>query len=284
MYNKSVVPCNLAKYTKCSNNLLEYVFSAGLRYVNDTGNEWVCKTCDRALKRGVMPLQAKANGLQLSQIPPELSDLNALELRLICLRVPFMKIVALPSGKQRSIHGPAVNVPSKVDTICNMLPRLPSQSELVPLKLKRKLAYRGHYMYDYITPQKLLDALTFLRANNPLYADIDVNEEWLEAAMANDAELCECLVEHSDEQRNDVIDSQNSVPNVASHNPPNEIAMDCSNSDDALLTAVHKLETIGGQNGFTIHDVPYDGNCMFSAIAYQLNNTGICDFDSNTLR
>ena len=93
MYNKSVVPCNLAKYTKCTNNLLECVFSADLRYVSDTGNEWVCKTCDRALKRGVMPLQDKANGLQLSQIPPELS---ALELRLICLRVPFMKMVALP--------------------------------------------------------------------------------------------------------------------------------------------------------------------------------------------
>ena len=43
-----------------------------------------------------MPLQAIANGLQLSQIPPEL---NALELRLNCLRVPFI-MVALPSGKQ----------------------------------------------------------------------------------------------------------------------------------------------------------------------------------------
>ena len=73
-----------------------------------------------------MPLQAKANGLQLCNIPPELSDLNALELRLISLRVPFMKMVALPSGKQRSIHGPAVNVPSRVDTICDVLPRLPS--------------------------------------------------------------------------------------------------------------------------------------------------------------
>ena len=112
------------------------------------------KTCDRALKRGSMPLQAKANGLKLCEIPSELSGLNALELRLICLQVPFMKMVALPSGKQRSIHGPAVNVSSKVDTICNVLPRLPSQTELVPLKLKRKLAYRGHYMYDYISPEK----------------------------------------------------------------------------------------------------------------------------------
>ena len=38
-------------------------------------------------------------------------------------------------------HGPAVNV---VDTICEMLPRLPSQTEMVPLKLKRKVVYRGH--------------------------------------------------------------------------------------------------------------------------------------------
>ena len=79
-------------------------------------------------------------------------------------------MVALPAGKQKSIHGPAVNVPSKVDTICNVLPRLPSQTELVPLKLKRKLAYRGHYMYDYVIPQEVLDALRFLKSSNPLYA------------------------------------------------------------------------------------------------------------------
>ena len=114
--------CNPAKYSKCSENC---VFKADLRYVCDTGSEWVCKTCDRALKRGVMLMQAKANGLQLPDIPTQPPGLNALELRLICLRLPFMKMVALPCGKQRSIHGPAVNVPSKVYTICNILPSLP---------------------------------------------------------------------------------------------------------------------------------------------------------------
>ena len=43
MYSKSVVLCNLAKY---SHDLLDCVFSADLRYVCDTGKEWVCKTCD----------------------------------------------------------------------------------------------------------------------------------------------------------------------------------------------------------------------------------------------
>ena len=122
MYRKSVILCNRASYTKASSDVLQMVFSPNLSYISPDGKEWVCITCDRTLKRGNMPLQAKANGLQLCPMPPELSSLNALELRLICLRVPFMKMVALPTGKQRSIHGPAVNVPSKVDTICEVLP------------------------------------------------------------------------------------------------------------------------------------------------------------------
>ena len=140
-----------------------------------------------------------------------------------------MKMVA--SGKQRSIHGPAVNVSSKVDTLCNVLPRLPSQSELVPLKLKRKLAYKGYYMYDYITPQKLLDALAFLKGNNPLYVDIAVNHEWLD----NDAELCECLVEQhndTDEEPNNDTNVHPIIDFVAAS--PTEVAMDCSESSDPL--------------------------------------------------
>ena len=108
MYRKSVISCNKVKYTKVSADVLQKVFSADLSYISTDGKQWIRKTCDRALMRGSMPLQAKANGLQLREVPPELSGLNALELRLICLRVPFMKMVALPSGKQRSIHGPAV--------------------------------------------------------------------------------------------------------------------------------------------------------------------------------
>ena len=72
-------------------------------------------------------------------------------------------MVSLPVGKQKSIHGPAVNVPSKLDTLCNELPRLPSQSELIPLKLKRKLSYKGHYLYDYVTPERLINALRYLK-------------------------------------------------------------------------------------------------------------------------
>ena len=122
MYRRSVVLCNKTQYTKLDANLFNNVFSADISYISYDGKEWVCKACARALKCGKVPLQAEADGLRLSQVPPELSNLNALELRLICLSLPFMKMVALPSGKQRSIHGSTVNIPSKVDTICDVLP------------------------------------------------------------------------------------------------------------------------------------------------------------------
>lgn len=53
---------------------------------------------------------------------------------------------------------PEKQATSKLHTI-TAIQRLLSQTELVPLKLKRKLAYQGHYMYDYITPQKPVDGL-----------------------------------------------------------------------------------------------------------------------------
>lgn len=79
-----------------------------------------------------------------------------------------MKIVALPTGKQHCIHGPCVNVPCGLDTICTILPRMPTECELIPLKFKRRLGYCSNYMYGYISPERVLQALLWLKANNPL--------------------------------------------------------------------------------------------------------------------
>ena len=257
MYRNSVVPLNKGKYSKASTDIIEKVFSDDFSHVSSDGKQWVCGTCNDALTRGKMPLQAKANGLQLNPIPPELFELNALELRLISLRVPFMKMVALPSGKQRCIHGPAVNVPSKLDTICTLLPRLPSDTELIPMKLKRKLSYKGHYMYNYIRPDKVLAALAWLKANNPLYTDVEVNDDWLNNSIGNNAELCTSLTENSS---------------------------DTSTLPSQMESLHDVLCQIAEQNGFSIHDVPSDGNCLFAAIAYQLPSIGLTGMDVDILR
>jgi hypothetical protein len=65
-----------------------------------------------------MPAQSKANNLYmfLAPQPKEPRNLNALELRLLSQRIPFMKMIGLPRGRQNAIHGPAGNVPSNVVT------------------------------------------------------------------------------------------------------------------------------------------------------------------------
>ena len=154
MYRKTVLEFKTTNYTKAPAK-----FATMSVCTSAKDKIWVCKTCDYVVRWGTVPAQAKANKLDLEDIPVELSNLNALEQQLISLQIPFMKMVALLCGKQRAIHGPAVNVPTDFTPVCTLLPRLSSQAQIVPMKLKRKLCYKGHYMYQYVRPVKVLAAL-----------------------------------------------------------------------------------------------------------------------------
>ena len=65
-----------------------------------------------------------------------------------------MKLAALLCGKQRAIHGPAVNVPTNLIPLCTLLPRLPSQTKMANTKLKKKSYYKD-ILYEYIQPGKV---------------------------------------------------------------------------------------------------------------------------------
>ena len=196
-----------------------------------------------------------------------------------------MKMVALPSGKQHCIHGPAVNVPSKLDNVCELLPHLPSESELVPFKLKRKLSYKGHYMYDYVHPDKVMSALRWLKANNPLYKDVTINEDWVNDSLTTGSELFTGLTEPTEESMdtdNTCTEESMDTKNMEESNTCTEETMETSCTQPQSANDV--LSSIASRNGFIIHAVPDDGNCLFSAIAYQLASIGIPDIDANTLR
>ena len=98
MYRQTVVRLNRDKYKKATDTLLKLVIGEKFLYASFNNAYYICKTCDCALSRGSMPIQSVANNLELTSVPPELSCLNRLETRLICLRVAFMTLVALPAG------------------------------------------------------------------------------------------------------------------------------------------------------------------------------------------
>ena len=56
---------------------------------------------------------------------------------------------------------------------------MPEDAHIISLKLKRKLEYKQAYLFDTVRPEKVLSALHLLKRDNPLYADIEINEEWI---------------------------------------------------------------------------------------------------------
>ena len=53
-----------------------------------------------------------------------------------------------------------------------------SELQLHPMKLKHKLEYKSHYMYDMICRDSVNSAITWLKEHNSHYADIKLNEHW----------------------------------------------------------------------------------------------------------
>ena len=84
LYNSSVILFNENKYGEI---VLQNVVNELYKYTSFDGKEWICRLCHIALSRNNVPIQAKANGLELDAIPNELKDLNTLELRLISLKM-----------------------------------------------------------------------------------------------------------------------------------------------------------------------------------------------------
>ena len=91
-----------------------------------------------------MPDQACANNLNLDDIPQDLTKLSTMERKLISYRLPFMTLIAMKRyGEHYKVNGPPVNIPAKLDQIVEMLPQMPNELQLIPLKLKCKLKYKS---------------------------------------------------------------------------------------------------------------------------------------------
>ena len=144
-----------------------------------------------------------------------------------------------------------------------------------------------------------------------MYADVEVNEDWLEESLSNDEDLFTSLVKQPD--TNDMDCESSSTDELSTQEPigdsdtnmeckcistglsassapkPMTKDMECVSSslsiaDDNFTSASNILETLASTNGFTIHDVPYDGDCLFSTITYQLQSIGIYNGSKDELR
>ena len=111
---------------------------------------------------------------------PAVLDLTPLEERLVSPRIPFMQIRELPRGGQLLIHGNVVNVPSDVNSTVQTLPRPISESQTIPIKLKRSLSFKHHYQFQNVRPMKVLEAAKYLVSTSELFKTegIEVQDSW----------------------------------------------------------------------------------------------------------
>ena len=67
------------------------------------------------------------------------------------------------------------NVPVNADDICKVLPRSMNNNGVVQICLKKRLNFKSHVLFEAVRPKVVHGVLDFLKKNNALYYDIDIN-------------------------------------------------------------------------------------------------------------
>ena len=159
-----------------------------------------------------------------------------------------------------------------------MLPRIPTDAHIISLKLKRKLEYKQAYLHDTIRPEKVITALHYLKNHNPLYADIEINEDWIKTWQDLDQELYNGIFDIEENSVNDVetSDIQSSHEAEASdvNIKVNGISTDTDPSDsEEKHDSPNNEDTedmIAMEENCKLRDLPYD-TCLQSKLPEEAN-------------
>ena len=151
----------------------------GSLYVH--GYPHLCNTCRRYLDKLEMPAMCAKNSLEYAQIPTCLQIPN-LERQLICRDLTFLKVRQLRYGMS-AINDHVINVPIDDDDIIktvNRLPRTEKNHGMVNVGLKRDMGIKKFHKLEMISPNRISDALVYLKENHPEYKDIKISDlvEW----------------------------------------------------------------------------------------------------------
>ena len=157
---------------------------------------FLCHTCQKYLIKGKLPPMSAANGLQLIPVPDDVK-LTDLENNLISRKILFQKIYRLPKSRIGAVKDKLVNVPISEEDIINtlqLLPRTPKEGGLIEVKLKRKSSYKNYHKQEFIDPQKVFNAIQFLKQNdNPHYQTVSSIDSFRNRCRVEDPEGFELL-------------------------------------------------------------------------------------------
>ncbi|CAG2210050.1 unnamed protein product [Mytilus edulis] len=164
-------------------------------------------------------------------------NLSELESVLLSQRILFYKLLNLPRGGQKGFKGKLVNVPVILSKVTSALPRTPTEAGIIPVKLKRKLQYKGHHIHQTIQPQAIRHGLSWLKRHNKYYTNVQIDETWEQRSRDEEEELWETLQEtHSDNDHDNthVKNSYNDHDDTQVEKSANENYLNTNNQDHEM--------------------------------------------------
>ena len=154
------------------------------------GSFSVCDLCRKAIKKSEAPPKKPQHNPQLTDFPKTLLNsvvkisgsesprLNKLEGFLLKLVIPFIRVANCVRGPHFQVKGSLILISSDIKHSLQRI--LPLTQEIIPVKFKRKLCYDGYYIGEYVDKNKVQLYHEWLKTNNHLYAEIDLDNDVLE--------------------------------------------------------------------------------------------------------
>ena len=198
-------------------------------------DSYVCSRCSRDKKS---PNKfSKENSMIPCPVPPQLQGLTQTEEMLIARALPLMRVYIKPGG-QRGYSGHCINLPQNINDLASSLPRYPKDLSVIIVNVKGK---DNTFKDVNVRRQKVLDALLWLRVNNPLYKDVEINVQALEYLPINGIPSDLLTVETSDYISDEVVEPDVGPP---TDNPSEDVVYDESTETSSLLPVgeQHKQE------------------------------------------
>ena len=195
-------------------------------------NIYECVKCSR--DKNVPKRFSKANDMHPGAVPEYLQNLTQIEEILIARVSPIMYIYRKHGG-QRGYKGHVLNLSQNIQSLLDKLPQAVSK---LPVLILRRSGANDTYSDFTVRRQKVLDALVWLKENNPYYKSITIDFDTI-------AKLPENSV-----PQDIFVDSSNSTLSTTTCIQETETTMDTqspsqfneSDNDDVLLEAENNVQ------------------------------------------
>ena len=155
------------------------------------GQWYICHACKRSIERGNVPsCNEKQYNFQVQDMPDDFKTeemaLNKLESHLLKLIIPFIRVVHIPRSSELKIVGPMICVEADIKHTMDTL--LPVEQHLIPVCLKRRPEYKGHYIEEVVSVSKIFKYFEYFKMHNPLFKDVEFSEEKLNRILSENLE------------------------------------------------------------------------------------------------